>query len=540
VLASSWSLLLPAEQHFAVQVSILVADVPLSTLEAIVVPLPTAWRPVVNLVAALRARSFLTARTERDVRLFGLYDLVRRFLLERLAERGEAAVRAHRAHVTAHFLAVASDALDQWWRSGEDESLTCLLDLEPHLLHIAQTAPEVQHRAEAMLALEPVFANGGGAAERWRLPLLRMLDDAALTPALRDRLTLTLGWLEMNAGERESSQRLVDARVPPTDEDDRTAARWAFLTGRLQHLAGRTEPALSAYAAAAERAGVAGDAAIEADVTAAQVILLVLPLRLTEAGALCRRAARLPVGPRFRAMLEARTGNVAAAGMENERALACFRRALLQLGEGPHPLARLTIETYAGAVQRELGQADAVVALWTARLPAMRDLGNPTALCAALCQYGRGLLLLDRTDEAAPLFAESLALGHAMGFRGAIAEAQMDHGHLAFSRGAHTEARAAFERAAATFGDWLPASARQARFLAAFVAALVDPATPLPELANTSGAATVDLEAIAPAMRTWVIEAPEAARQCLRGLRDAPGWRFHFWRRALERRLSVA
>jgi DNA-binding winged helix-turn-helix (wHTH) protein/tetratricopeptide (TPR) repeat protein len=525
VLASSWQLLSAAEQAVAAQMAVFTADVPLETIEAVVRPPPDETRRVADVVAALRARSFLTARTEGETRLLGTYALVRLFLAERLIASGLYEATRHRA--VEHFLSVGADALEHWWRAGEDDALFCLESIAPHLLGLATTAPEPHVRARAFVALEPVFAQGGGSTDRWRRPMGALLESGTLPAELQNALALAMGWLAFAAGEP------APVAVPTSTEglDPRSRARWRFLEARYEHIGGHVAAASTGYEAALAWARASGDAAIEADIRIAQAILLVLPHHLDEADHICREARRLDVGPRFRALVEARQGNIAVARGDLDTAIARFRRALQLLGDGPHPLARLTIETYLGNVCRDLRDAEATVARWEVRLSAMRDLCHPAALCGALSQYGRSLLVLDRADEAAPLFAESLGLGRSLGFRGATAEALVNLGHLAIAQGDTAGAARWFEQATTTFESWLPALAAQTRFLWTFVRALEGAAVEWPSLPPEPG----DLGPIAAVMRRFAEGERAAALRALGATPPAAGWRFHFWRRWLPR-----
>ena len=403
----SWMALAAWEQDALAQCSVFRGGFSIEAAEAV---LDLGAHPdapaVLDVLSALRDKSVVRAWQPRapagELRL-GLYASIRDYAARKLSDAAATAAMArHAEHVVA-----TAEAWAAGTRGREGPTLRARVLLE---------------RENLLAVVERVLGRGPVTAR-------------AAEPALR--AILVLASVLLDEGPLETYVRLLDPALQATRDsgaDPRLVAHAFALRGTLQRLRGE------------ERAGSRD---------------------LVQALALARTLGEAkPSPPEWTTRLEARVtlelgdaladqGELEAAREHHARALAMLESKGL-LGEAAHALARL------GAVVARLGHDAEAKALLERALAAHRAAEDVLALPGDHRLLGALELDLGRIEEARAHAGLALALAREQRDRRGEALALELGGFVAQLAGEYAAARAAYEAAAATFGD-LGVAALEAR-----------------------------------------------------------------------------
>lgn len=359
-IAWSWETLDPWERDALTQCTVFRGGFDIEAAEAVVALAGPGAPPVLDVVAALRAKSMLRARTvSGDLRL-SLDESVRAFAERSLTTAAAGAMQELEARHAEHFVTRAEAWSARTEAAEGDDARARLLVERENLLAVVErilgrrsVSARVAERAlRALVALAPVLEMRG-PLEVYAAHLERALEVTAgsgADPRLQARGLLVRGALRRQRGDLAGAERdLGEALVLASHTGDAAVEGRALLAiARLATKRGAHEPAAQGVERAIERVSSAGDAA-----GLARVLL-------------ARAAIASARGDRERARDELESAAARARAARSAVVEAAVRRrlALLDLEEGRGDDARAHLRAasmLADALQDLRGRAVAVV-----------------------------------------------------------------------------------------------------------------------------------------------------------------------------------
>ncbi len=493
----SWSLLTGPERAVLAQVSVFRGGFDIEAAEAVV---RTGGGAVLDVLQALVEKSLLRAEGWHDsAARFSLYDVVRAFATERLAETpGPADVRLRHAAHYAEFgegLAAAAEGpgFARALRSLSAERDNLAVALEQSL---SEPGRESAHRAIRLAIASDPITTAGGPMESHLAHIAAAIDAALRAGADRvaiARARVARGRALQRCGRLDEACEQFEAAVSPEVETLGPAVAAAALRGLggIRRTQARADEADDCFARALSAARAAGDVVQEGRVLLSEAVHErsrarpeAARERLEGVLRLCRKSGDL----RYEALARAEVGSLHLVAGRFRKAERAYRQALSAfealgdlreqtlvlanlavlhqedgaMGEAERGIER-ALEIVRGLGDRlvegamrgiragilhETGRLEEACADYEDAIAAMREIGDARLESTFLAGRGAVQAVFGHEADAAASFAAADEIQAHVGDPSLAAAVAVHAGHLDLRRGAVAEVQALLARAA--------------------------------------------------------------------------------------------